>query len=58
MKYSLDKSNIKVLLLEGIHENALNYFRENGYTDIESCKEALSGEELEQKDAKDGEAWR
>jgi D-3-phosphoglycerate dehydrogenase len=49
MKYSLDKSNIKVLLLEGIHENAVNYFLENGYADVEICKEALSGPELEQK---------
>ncbi|OFY65336.1 MAG: D-3-phosphoglycerate dehydrogenase [Bacteroidetes bacterium RBG_13_43_22] len=48
-KYSLDKSKIKVLLLEGIHENAVNYFKENGYTDIECCKEALSGHDLEEK---------
>lgn len=48
-KYSLDKSKIKVLLLEGIHENALNYFIENGYTDIECFREALSPEELEKK---------
>ncbi|MFH0843676.1 MAG: phosphoglycerate dehydrogenase [Bacteroidota bacterium] len=48
-KYSLDKSRIKVLLLEGIHENAMNYFRENGYGDIECIKEALSGADLEEK---------
>lgn len=48
-KYSLDKSKIKVLLLEGVHENALNYFLENGYTDIESLKEALTGKDLEEK---------
>ena len=48
-KYSLDKSKIKVLLLEGVHENAVRYFRENGYTDIESYKEALTDSELEQK---------
>jgi D-3-phosphoglycerate dehydrogenase len=47
--FSLDKSKIKVLLLEGIHENASNFFRENGYTDIEYLTGALSGEELEQK---------
>jgi D-3-phosphoglycerate dehydrogenase len=45
-RYSLDKSKIKVLLLEGVHENATNFFLENGYTDIESLKEALSEEEL------------
>jgi len=48
-KHSLDKSRIKVLLLEGIHENAVNYFRENGYSDIECIKEALSGPDLEEK---------
>jgi len=47
--FSLDKSKIKVLLLEGIHENASNFFRENGYTDIEYLTCALSGAELEQK---------
>ena len=48
-KHSLDKSRIKVLLMEGIHENAVNYFRENGYSDIECIKEALSGSALEEK---------
>jgi D-3-phosphoglycerate dehydrogenase len=46
-KFSLDKSRIKVLLLEGVHENAVRYFHENGYTNVECLKEALSGEELE-----------
>ena len=45
-KYSLDKSKIKVLLVEGIHENAVELFRGNGYSDIEYYKEALSDEEL------------
>jgi D-3-phosphoglycerate dehydrogenase / 2-oxoglutarate reductase len=48
-KYSLDKSKIKVLLLEGVHENAIRYFKENGYSDIECYKEALSDIELEKK---------
>jgi D-3-phosphoglycerate dehydrogenase len=48
-KYSLDKSKIKVLLLEGVHENAPDYFRENGYSDIECIKEALTDTELEGK---------
>lgn len=48
-KYSLDKSKIKVLLLENIHENAVRFFINNGYTDIECLKEALSGNELEEK---------
>ena len=48
-KFSLDKSKIKVLLLEGIHESAATFFRENGYTDVECLSEALSGKELEKK---------
>jgi D-3-phosphoglycerate dehydrogenase / 2-oxoglutarate reductase len=47
--FSLDKSKIKVLLLEGIHENANLFFRENGYTDVECHNGALSGAELEKK---------
>jgi D-3-phosphoglycerate dehydrogenase / 2-oxoglutarate reductase len=48
-KFSLDKSKIKVLLLEGIHENAVQFFRENNYTNIECLNEALSGNELKNK---------
>ncbi len=47
--YSLEKSKIKVLLLEGIHENAIKHFTENGYSNIECLEEALSGPELEKK---------
>ena len=47
--YSLDKSKIKVLLLEGIHENAIGCFRESGYSNIEFYKEALSDNDLEEK---------
>jgi D-3-phosphoglycerate dehydrogenase len=48
-KHSLDRSKIKVLLLEGVHENAPDYFRENGYTDIEYYREALPEKELEER---------
>lgn len=48
-KYSLDKNKIKVLLLEGIHENAAIHFREYGYSNIEIIKEALPEAELEEK---------
>lgn len=48
-KFSLDKSKIKVLLLEGVHENAINHFIENGYSNIECHKEALAGMELDEK---------
>lgn len=38
--YSLDKEKIKVLLLEGIDRSAIDFFRENGYTNIESLPDA------------------
>jgi len=34
-KTSLDKSKIKILLLEGIHQSAVEALRADGYTDIE-----------------------
>jgi D-3-phosphoglycerate dehydrogenase / 2-oxoglutarate reductase len=49
IRFSLDKSKIKVLLLEGIHESAIQYFKENGYTNVECLTGALSGKELENK---------
>jgi D-3-phosphoglycerate dehydrogenase / 2-oxoglutarate reductase len=49
INFSLDKNKIKVLLLEGIHENARHFFMENGYTDVECLNGALSGDELEKK---------
>jgi D-3-phosphoglycerate dehydrogenase len=48
-KFSLDKNKINVLLLEGIHESAVNAFKEAGYTNVEYLKTALDGTELEQK---------
>lgn len=48
-KFSLDKSKIKVLMLEGVHENAVMHFMDNGYSNIECLKEALSGNELEER---------
>jgi len=49
IRHSLDKSKIKVLLLEGIHENAVRHFRENGYSNLEYFKGSISGPELEEK---------
>lgn len=46
MNTSLAKDKIKVLLLEDLHQNAENYFRKNGYTNIVSLKNALDGNEL------------
>jgi D-3-phosphoglycerate dehydrogenase len=48
-KHSLDRSKIRVLLLEGIHENAFRYFSDNGYTDIDSYKATLANHELKEK---------
>ena len=44
--YSLSKEKIKVLLLEGLHENALNYFRTNDYTNIKYLKGSLEKDDL------------
>ena len=48
-RYSLSKEKIRVLLLEGIHENALNFFKENDYTSIEYLKSSLDKEQLIKK---------
>jgi D-3-phosphoglycerate dehydrogenase len=45
-KTSLDKSKIKILLLEGIHPSAAEKFQADGYTSIERHRKALHGEEL------------
>ena len=52
-KVSLDKSKIKFLLLEGVHQNALDVLHDAGYTNIEYHKKALDPEELKEaiKDA-------
>ena len=43
---SLDKAKIKILLLEGIHQTAVEAFRRDGYTRIEQYPKALPGSEL------------
>lgn len=48
-KTSLDKSKIRILLLEGVHQNAINTFNAAGYTNIESISSALSETELKAK---------
>lgn len=45
-KTSLDKSKIKFLLLEGIHQSAVETLQRSGYSNIELLKTALSGDEL------------
>ncbi|MCB0319190.1 MAG: phosphoglycerate dehydrogenase [Bdellovibrionales bacterium] len=43
--YSFPKEKIKILLLEGIHQAAIDVFEESGYS-VESSNAALSEEEL------------
>ena len=43
---SLGKDKIKVLLLEGVHDTAVEAFREAGYTDVERRGGAVDGAEL------------
>lgn len=46
---SLQKSKIKVLLLEGIHPRAVEVFNQAGYLQVESLKGSLSEEDLIEK---------
>jgi len=48
-KFSFNKKDINILLLEGIHQSAVKYFTESGYTNIEYFKTALDEKELEEK---------
>ena len=46
---SLDKSKIRILLLEGVHQSALETFQKAGYTNIESVVGSLPEDELLEK---------
>ena len=46
IKTSLDKAQIKFLLLEGIHTSAVRVLKAAGYTQIESLSGALDGDAL------------
>lgn len=46
---SLDKGKIKILLLEGVHQSALDALNDAGYTNIEYHKTALAEDELIEK---------
>jgi len=45
-QFSLDKSKIRFLLLEGVHKNALDVLSTNGYTNIEYLRGALDEDAL------------
>ena len=49
-----DKTQIKILLLEGVHQNAVEVLQRAGYTNIEYHKGSLSDDELKEaiKDAR------
>lgn len=49
MTLSLQKSKIRFLLLEGVHENALKVLNEAGYDNVEYIKSALDEAELIEK---------
>jgi len=48
-KLSLPKDKIKILLLEGVHRNALTTLERHGYTNVELLPGALNAEELKAK---------
>ena len=45
-KFSLAKDKIKILLLEGLHQSAVQTFKDQGYTNIEYLKTSLPEDEL------------
>ena len=47
--YSLAKDKIKILLLEGIQQSAVDAFHEAGYTQVEAVGSALSSDELAER---------
>ena len=49
MQKSLAKDKIKVLLLEGVHDSAIQLFRHHGYHNLEILQTSLSEDELCEK---------
>lgn len=49
VKTSLDKDKIKILLLEGVHQSAVDHLRAAGYSNIEHLSTSLSGDALTEK---------
>ncbi|MCS7025167.1 MAG: phosphoglycerate dehydrogenase [Bryobacteraceae bacterium] len=45
-KTSLEKSKIKIVLLEGIHPSAQEQFKSDGYSDVHVYPKAFAGDEL------------
>lgn len=49
VSFSLDKSKIKFLLLEGVHQSAVDNLQAAGYTNIEYHSTAFTGDELKER---------
>lgn len=47
-KVSLEKNKIKIVLLEGVHQNALDVLHASGYANIDYHKKALEGDQLKE----------
>ena len=45
-KHSLNKDKIKIVLFEGIHKHAVQFFNDHGYHNVELLDKALTGQEL------------
>jgi len=45
---SLEKSRIKIVLLEGVHDRAVENFARHGYKTVKRYKKALAGDELKE----------
>ncbi len=45
----LVKENVKILLLEGLHQTAVDVFKENGYDNIEYIAGSLADQDLKEK---------
>jgi D-3-phosphoglycerate dehydrogenase / 2-oxoglutarate reductase len=48
MTTSLEKERMKVVLLEGVHDRAIENFYRHGYSSIDRHKKALAGDELKE----------
>ena len=48
MVTSLEKSRIKIVLLEGVHDRAVENFARHGYKTVKRYKKALAGDELKE----------
>jgi D-3-phosphoglycerate dehydrogenase / 2-oxoglutarate reductase len=46
---SFPKEKIRIVLFEGIHQSAVELFREHGYTNVELLPHALDGDALKEK---------